>query len=60
MADAPYRPGYLQASGGFSTKTGPHAEAEAGYRLLPTLGIFGRARWTPAETTTDAGLRWTF
>lgn len=56
----PVKRGYLEASLGASSVYGPVAQAEAGYLLLPSLSAVAFGRWTPSETTTGAGLRWTF
>lgn len=60
LADTPVRAGYAQALAGVSTLTGAFARAEAGYRVAPSLGLFGFGQWTPKESTAGIGARLTF
>lgn len=43
-----------------SSLSGPMAKLQAGYRLLPSVGVYGEAAWAPGETRVGAGVRVVF
>lgn len=51
---------FVEGMVGASTLAGPFARVEAGAKLLPRLNAFGFGQWTPSESSTGAGVRWTF
>ena len=56
LADTPVRGGYAEAQAGVSTWAGPYLRAEAGYRPLANLGLFGFGQWQPVAGDAMAGL----
>lgn len=51
---------FVEGMVGASTLAGPFARVEAGAKLLPRLSAFAFGEWRPVESSTGAGLRWSF
>lgn len=47
--------GYLEGIVGVSTRTGPVARIELGYRPREKLSLFGFGQWTPRESVAGIG-----
>lgn len=43
--------------GGWSSKQGPWAQVELGYRPRDWLNLYALGKWTPQETQVSAGAR---
>lgn len=51
------RSGYAELGGSWTRLRGPEAWAEAGYRPLERLGLFGRGFVSPLDAGVMAGVR---
>jgi hypothetical protein len=56
----PAHSGYLELGGGWNSHVGPGAYAEAGYKPIEWLGLFGRGELDRSGSRVFGGLRVTF
>lgn len=59
-SDVPVRQGYVELDAGVSQVGGAFVQAEAGYRITESLGLFSQAEWTSSDLTAGLGVRWSF
>lgn len=52
--------GYLELGGAWQSQVGAQAYAEAGYKPIDWLGLFGRGEWDRDGTRVFGGLRASF